>query len=100
MANLVRSQQDAKLMGHLDKDPMQFTNLQFMSQMKEKVIGEGSLLKFKPMYRAENDRRSYTAAALSLKRGCFERVYCQLTQQHLNIFLNCRDKLDSLKLLR
>lgn len=27
-------------------------------------------------------------------------MYCQLTQLHLNIFLNCRDKLDSLKLLR
>ena len=48
VGQLVKNQTDAKLMGYLHKDPLEFTNLTFMPQMKEKVIGEGSLLRFKP----------------------------------------------------
>ena len=97
--NMVTSPEDAKLMGHVEQEP-DHTIQHFLPQLKEKVIGEGSILRFKPAYRAEDERKSYSKAAHSHKRGKFEKVYCQLTQQHLNIFLNCRDKIDSLKLLR
>lgn len=100
VAQLVKSPTDAVLMGQIHKEPLEFTNLTFMPQMKEKVIGEGALLRYKPQYRNEAERSSSKAAAYALKHGTFEKVYCQLTQLHLNIFLNCRDKIDSLKLLK
>ena len=76
VAQLVKSPTDAVLMGQIHKEPLEFTNLTFMPQMKEKVIGEGALLRYKPQYRHEHERQSTKAAAYALKHGTFEKVYC------------------------
>ena len=48
VGQLVKTRTDAVLMGQIHKKPLDFTDLTFMPQMKEKVIGEGSLRRFKP----------------------------------------------------